>query len=103
MYGECKLCGKMAHLETHHIIPKVCETIGLDINDSNNLIDICQMCHAKLTPTGLLTKYGMSKMPFTKMRLRFYTQLIISDTNLTAESVMNIFDKCFQTEKGVIK
>lgn len=100
MYGECTLCGRVAYLETHHIIPRACETPNLNINDPSNLIDICNVCHTKLTPTSLLTKYGMSKPSFARMRLSFYAKLMAHDGNISAKDVVNIFDDCFSDLRG---
>lgn len=51
----CELCGNKRNLEVHHIIPVVCG--GSDCVD--NLIVICSVCHAKLTPRKELTKIGL--------------------------------------------
>lgn len=55
--GRCELCGCVRNLEIHHIIPTVCG--GPDIEE--NKIVLCDVCHFKLTPKGLLTKIGMAK------------------------------------------
>lgn len=51
----CELCGNKRNLEVHHIIPVVCG--GSDCVD--NLIVVCGVCHAKLTPKKELTKIGL--------------------------------------------
>ncbi len=55
-YHACELCGNPRNLEVHHIIPVVCG--GSD--DINNLIVVCNICHAKLTPRKELTKIGLN-------------------------------------------
>ena len=106
MYGECELCGRVTYLETHHIIPRACRIPNVDLDDPSNLIDICMVCHAKLTPRGLLTKYGQRRpIPTsTKRILDFYTELNECEDRLSATDVLDIFDKHFPVEgRSVIK
>ena len=56
--GRCELCGSRRGLEAHHIIPVVC---GGDDREEN-LICVCQCCHARLTPRNLLTSLGLKKL-----------------------------------------
>lgn len=74
--GKCELCGAKRGLEVHHIIPKVCEIEGVDLECEDNLIVLCSSCHGKLTSRSLLTKYGQQKM-LNKSRnlVKFYTEL----------------------------
>jgi hypothetical protein len=55
---KCELCGSNKALEVHHIIPRA----AMRLEDEENLIVVCHNCHAKLTPTSLLTKCGFLKM-----------------------------------------
>lgn len=52
--GKCELCGSKRGLEVHHIIPI---TFGGEDVDENRIV-VCCGCHAKLTPTNILTKMG---------------------------------------------
>lgn len=54
---RCELCGSTKSLEAHHIIPVCCG--GEDCEE--NLICVCQRCHALLTPRHLLCKIGIQK------------------------------------------
>lgn len=55
--GRCELCGSRRGLQAHHIIPITCG--GPDT--SNNLVCVCEACHARLTPTSTLTKMGLQR------------------------------------------
>jgi 5-methylcytosine-specific restriction endonuclease McrA len=61
---RCELCGSKRNLEVHHIIPRCCEIKGIDLDDYDNLIVVCNGCHAKLTPRRMLTKYGIAKLQY---------------------------------------
>lgn len=63
--GRCELCGSRRGLEAHHIIPVVCG--GDDSYD--NLICVCQCCHARLTPRSILTKFGIKKVQVNNKRI----------------------------------
>ena len=69
--GRCELCGSKRGLEAHHIIPVVC---GGDDSDEN-LICVCQMCHARLTPWRVLTKLGIQKRKYKNERSRVKIEL----------------------------
>ena len=59
-YKVCELCGNDRNLEIHHIIP-LCAGGSTSVD---NLIVICGVCHAKLTPRSELTKLGMRKKSY---------------------------------------
>lgn len=54
--GRCELCGSKRDLQAHHIIPYSL----FPSDDEDNIICVCKGCHAKLTPTSLLTKVGLN-------------------------------------------
>ncbi len=56
-YNVCELCGRNRPLEIHHIIPLCVD--GPDIIE--NWIAICEPCHNRLTPKGVLTKLGLKR------------------------------------------
>ena len=62
---RCELCFATRHLEAHHIIPLAFG--GEDIED--NIIVICEGCHAKLTPKSLLAKQGLKKVKENNARI----------------------------------
>lgn len=53
--GRCELCGSKRDLQAHHIIP----FCFYPVDDKENLICVCKGCHAKLTPSSVLTKIGI--------------------------------------------
>lgn len=72
--GRCELCGSKRGLEAHHIIPVVCG--GDDCED--NLICVCQCCHARLTPRAILTRFGIQKVqhdPKREFKLALYDKI----------------------------
>jgi 5-methylcytosine-specific restriction endonuclease McrA len=93
--GKCELCGSRLGLEVHHIIPKVCEIGGVDLEQDDNLIVVCAVCHTKLTPRALLTKYGICKLKRTQQQrlLRFYEELDARKGDFDAIEVMNLVDE----------
>lgn len=54
---KCELCGGTRGLETHHIVPVVCG----GTEEDENLIVVCRVCHAKLTPRSVLIKAGINR------------------------------------------
>lgn len=58
--GRCELCGSRRDLQAHHIIPVSMLPDSL-AETEDNLICVCKGCHAKLTPTALLTKIGIKR------------------------------------------
>ena len=84
--GKCELCGSKRGLEAHHIIP-VC--VGGD-NTEENLICLCQNCHARLTPRSKLCKIGLD---------RYIGKIKI------AEVIMNVhnhfYSKCLERSEGI--
>lgn len=87
-YRKCELCGNPRNLEIHHIIPIVCQDYGVDLDVEDNMIVICNKCHATLTPKSLLIKYGMAKKD-SKMRniKTFYDRC-----NEVVENPMDVYD-----------
>lgn len=96
---RCELCFATRHLEAHHIIPLAFG--GEDIED--NIIVICEGCHAKLTPKSLLTKQGLKKVKennarilmLEKFALAFYEriQTEVEGGRLGLGEVLDIFDE----------
>ena len=92
--GKCELCGSERGLEVHHIIPKVCEIDGVDLECGDNLIVLCSGCHSKLTSRSLLTKYGQQKMLNRSRKLvEFYTELDKFEGYLDIEDVFHEVNK----------
>lgn len=98
--GHCEMCGDNRNLQLHHIIPQTCENgyINLDVKD--NWLCVCSICHAKLTPKNLLTKYGIrktiAKNELLEIPIIFYSrcQRIIDEENeLQVADVFDVFDK----------
>lgn len=58
--GRCELCGSHRDLQAHHIIPVSMLPDSL-AETEDNLICVCKGCHAKLTPSSLLTKIGIKR------------------------------------------
>lgn len=56
-YNVCELCGRSRPLQLHHVVP-LCAG-GPDIIE--NWIAICEPCHNRLTPKGILTKLGLER------------------------------------------
>jgi len=54
---KCECCGSDRGLQVHHLIPVACG--GPDTYD--NLRTLCERCHAILTPSNLLIKFGMRR------------------------------------------
>ena len=69
--GKCELCGSKRGLEAHHIIPVVCG--GDDSED--NLICVCQCCHARLTPRAILVRLGIRKTQHSYSKREFKLEL----------------------------
>jgi hypothetical protein len=70
-HDKCELCGSTRQIEAHHIIP-VCVG-GPDIEE--NIIAICSVCHAKLTPRSVLIKLGIRRIQENPVRaawIEFY-------------------------------
>lgn len=89
--GRCELCGSKRGLEAHHIIPVVC---GGDDSDEN-LICVCQMCHARLTPRRVLTKLGIKKAKTRSEKQRWKVELydrIESICERDGWSIQSVFD-----------
>lgn len=92
----CELCGDQRNLEVHHIIPVCCG--GTDNID--NLIVICGVCHAKLTPKRELQKVGINRARAVDvihiMARRYYElagELMFTDDNkLTGVDWPDVFD-----------
>lgn len=88
--GACELCGRKTGVEAHHIIPRVCG--GPDIED--NILAVCSVCHAKLTPRSLLTKYGLHKYDGVRLLLIGFYTAINDDLNdgsqLSASDVLDL-------------
>ena len=93
--AKCELCGSRRGLDVHHIIPRVCG--GPDL--SENLIVACAGCHGKLTPKGLLTKYGQHKYDQLADLIDQFYEAIHAETEdgvkLTANDVIWIFEHEF--------
>lgn len=64
----CELCGSAKGCEVHHIIPAV---LG-GSTTADNLITVCSVCHAKLTPRNELIKIGIRKAKLKNIPLIFY-------------------------------
>lgn len=92
-HRQCELCGNNRNLEIHHIIPR---SLG-GTNEIDNLIVICNVCHARLTPRGLLTKLGLQKLDSDCKRRckKFYTTLDAYNGHLTVDDVFDVFDDVF--------
>ena len=89
--GMCELCGSKRGLEAHHIIPVVC---GGDDSDEN-LICVCQSCHARLTPRRVLTKLGKQKLKYKNERCRVKIELydmIEEHCERDGWSIASVFD-----------
>lgn len=94
----CELCGEKRGLEVHHKIPCVCG----GSNDAENLIVLCEQCHAKLTPKKELTKLGILKTRIKNFPIKFYMHLEGSiDSGLSAVDVMDIFDEQYSLYFGL--
>ena len=93
--GRCELCGSRRGLEAHHIIPVVCG--GADSDD--NLICVCQCCHARLTPRSLLTKIGKDnvrrKNLIVEFKLRLYDAIELKAAN--GGDIYSVFDAIEET------
>ena len=59
MERVCEMCLKRGATEKHHIIPKVAEVPGFNINRDDNIIYLCSICHSRLTPTSALSSYAL--------------------------------------------
>lgn len=65
---RCELCGSRRGLEAHHIIP-----LCVGGNDSDeNLLCVCQRCHAILTPRSVLTKIGKDNQKKTNIAVEVW-------------------------------
>ena len=93
--GRCELCGSKRGLEAHHIIPVVC---GGDDSDEN-LICICQCCHARLSPRRVLTKLGIKKAKYRNERCRVVAEIyekieqVCERDGWTIQSVFDAIDQ----------
>lgn len=87
--GRCELCGSRRGLEAHHIIPVVCG--GDDSED--NLICVCQCCHARLTPRRILTRLGIRKTQENNRRIIESRQRIVEDEILKNSFKIALYDK----------
>ena len=73
---ECELCGRTHGLDVHHIIPISCTLGNVDLDQEENLIVLCQRCHARLTSRRLLGLLGIEKAKFeTKLWTEFYNSI----------------------------
>lgn len=96
LHDKCELCGETRNLECHHIIPIVCG--GEDC--AENMLCVCQICHAKLSPRSQLTKIGQRPARvidvLNRMRLRFYElaeELMFDGDRLTDVTWPDVFDR----------
>lgn len=87
--GRCELCGSVRGLEAHHIIPVVC---GGD-DSVDNLICVCQCCHALLTPRKLLTKLGIRNVQDRNRRIIEGRQRIAEDEVLKNNFKIALYEK----------
>lgn len=58
----CEMCLRRKATERHHIIPRVADVEGFDIDRDDNIIALCSVCHSRLTPTSALSSYGIRKV-----------------------------------------
>lgn len=89
--GRCELCGSKRGLEAHHIIPIVCG--GDDSED--NLICVCQCCHARLTPRRVLIRLGIKKVQNENGIKRFKLNLYDKIESICEErgyDIQSVFD-----------
>ena len=109
---QCELCGSRRGLEVHHIIPF---SLGGD-DSAENLIALCQSCHAKLTPKSLLIKLGQrTKRPFllfgvNKIMQEFYETVddggvwsgseVIAEVNKTFERLYGVICIAMEGERN---
>ena len=94
--GRCELCGSRRGLEAHHIIPIVCG--GDDSYD--NLICVCQCCHARLTPRRILTKLGIKNVQENNRRIIESKKKIVEDEMLKNSFKTALYEKIEEyTEK----
>jgi len=94
--GRCELCGSKQNLEAHHIIPIAFG--GPDVKE--NLICVCRVCHARLTPNQILTKKGIDTLKnYGKLFLDFY-QMVHDRGSVSGVDVMDTFDVWFHKHFG---
>ena len=87
---KCELCGSRRSLEAHHIIP-----IAFGGGDSlDNLICVCNSCHAKLTPRKLLIRRGIEKSQWEYNFWKHFNDLCDENNGI---DIHDIFDYCEQT------
>lgn len=86
--GMCELCGSKRALEAHHIIPIVAG--GIDSYD--NLLCVCNRCHALLTPRSLLTKLGKEKVRQKNQIVDFKVRLYEAIENNAENGIGGILD-----------
>ena len=102
--GRCELCGSTRNLQLHHLIPLICGNDNIDLDVEDNWLVVCSSCHDKLTPTNILTRFGISKVKESsnKKVMDFYSELndiCESGERLDIEWVLDIFDKHFSSGK----
>lgn len=106
--GKCELCGSKRGLEVHHIVP--ISVGGLDADD--NKIVVCCGCHAKLTPTSLLTKIGLERTKRNNIKLLalyhlknvFYEtlhEMVVNEEFPTLVDACDVFDKAFEEATNI--
>lgn len=103
MVGKCALCGKDASLEKHHLVPRMCSVDGIDMDDEDNLIRICQVCHTKLTPRSFMTKWGQARAK-EKNRKWEFAEYFLKEVDecedyMFASDVIDIFNKTIRLER----
>lgn len=95
----CELCGSKRNLQLHHLIPMVCANGYCDIDVEDNWLCVCSVCHAKLTPKNLLTKYGLGKVKmknyYNDRTIMFYDRLNQYAGDLDVIDVLDVFDDVF--------
>ena len=90
---EYELCGRKKNVEVHHIVPKVACRGVIDPDEEENLICLCNKCHALLTPRGFLSKYGQKKAIIPSENLQRFYRIVnkVLDENGTL-NVSDVFD-----------
>ena len=94
---KCELCGSTRNIEIHHIIPRCCQIDGVDIDDKDNLIAVCNSCHGKLTPKRMLTKYGLEKAKKPGVLLHKFYEMIeeqsVENNGISSIEIMDIVEQ----------
>ena len=101
-HERCELCGSKRELQAHHIIP-ICVG-GPDVQA--NILVVCKKCHALLTPSSILTAFGIQRMrsqygdePVVSIQRKIYERcddICESGDSLDVIEVFDIMDEEFK-------